>query len=111
MKKKKRSICLIIATAIATAYMIYFINYFIGGADTNAGTVALMIAMPHGIALVLGVLFGWIACLSGRPAYALVSVILYVIAALIFIMYGMFLIPSIILGFVGYERQKKLVKD
>jgi len=33
---------------------------------------------------------------------------LYAVGALLFILYAIFLVPSIVLGFVGYSAQKKI---
>ena len=105
---KKRSICLLIAVIIATAYLIYLVSYFLNNADTTAGSIAAMMVIPHTLTLLLGVLFGWIGYLTGKPGWSLASAILYSVSAILFVMYAMFLVPSIVLGFIGYARQKKM---
>lgn len=105
---KKRSVLLLIATLIATVYCIYIVIYFMGGVDETAGAIAGLIVAPHMICVALGVLFGWIGYLSRLSGFALASAIMYCVAALLFVMYAFFLVPSIVLGFVGYGRQKKL---
>ncbi len=109
--KKKRSILLLVAVILATAYLIYLVTYFLGGADTDAGALATMVVLPHMIVLLIGVVLGWIGYFSRITGFSLASAILYCVSAAIFAIYAMFLVPSIILGFAGYARQKKLNKD
>ena len=106
--KKKRSICVLLAVLIATAYLIYVFTYFMENADTTAGAIATAVVLPHMAVLAIGVLFGWIGYFTRGTGFILTSAILYSVAAILFVMYAVFLIPSIVLGFVGYVRQKKL---
>ena len=106
--KKKRSVCLLIAVVLATAYLIYAVSYFLKDADTNAGALAATLVLPHLVVLLVGVLIGWIGYLSRKTGFSLAASILYSVSAGLFFLYALFLVPSIILGFVGYSRQKKL---
>lgn len=106
--KKKRSVCLLLATVIGAAYLVYIISYFMKDADTTVGGITTMLVMPHIVVSAFGVLFGIVACLTRGAGFALASAILYCVSAALFIMYAVFLAPSIVLGFVGYNRQKKL---
>ena len=109
--KKKKNIFLLLAAVLATFYVITVIGYYSTEAETTAGSIALLMVMPNIVISLLGVLFGWLAFFSNRNVYALVSVILYFIALLVFVMYGAFLIPSIILGFIGYEKQRRINRE
>ena len=110
---KKRSVALFIGTVIATIYAIYLVSYFSGvtnSASTSeqiGGAIATALVTPHMVCVWLGVIFGWLGFILIKPWAALVSAILYVIAAVLFLMYTLFLLPSIILGFVGYGTTKK----
>ena len=113
---KKRSVILIIATILATAYTTYLLCYFIGGTVTSDGTEALSgaiataLVMPHAILLLIGAVFGWIGTLAKKAWAALVAAILYSVAAVMFLAYFMFSVPILILGFIGYANQKKINK-
>lgn len=109
--KKKKNIFLLLAALLATFYVFGVISYFGNEAETTAGSIALLMVLPNIIMSLLGVIFGWIAFFTSRHAYALVSVIFYLIALIVFIMYGAFLVPSIVLGFIGYEKQKRINKQ
>lgn len=113
---KKRSKTLFIGTALATIYIIYLINYFGGimgdlnSADELGGAIAATLVTPHIIAITLGTIFSWIGFFLRKSWAALVGAILYCLGALLFMMYMPFCIPIIILGFIGYAKQKKYDK-
>lgn len=114
---KKRSVVLTIATILATAYVLYLISYFFGetvSADETAeaigGAIATALVMPHMIMFLIGAIFGWIGVLFGKSWGALVAAILYSVGTLFFLAYAMFGVPILILGFVGYSKQKKINK-
>lgn len=113
---KNRSKMLAVATILATAYTIYLICYFVGGTasaegtEALAGAIATALVMPHMILFLIGVIFGWIGLLLKKSWGALVSAILYSVGTLFFLAYAMFGVPILILGFVGYAKQKKLNK-
>ena len=112
---RKRSIALWIATILATAYSAYLIAYFTdlnssadGTAEAIGGAIATALVMPHMIMFVLGAIFGWLGvCLKASWA-ALVAAILYAVGTVLFLAYFMFGAPILIVGFVGYAKQKKL---
>lgn len=53
-------------------------------------------------------MFGWLAFGLSSSGFALTASILYTVAGVMFIPYIFFVIPSIILGFVGYANQKNI---
>lgn len=115
---KKRSVILTIATILATAYVVYLISYFFGetaNADDTAeaigGAIATVLVTPHMIMFLLGAIFGWLGVLLRKSWAALVAAILYSVGTLIFLAYVMFGGPILILGFVGYAKQKKINKQ
>ena len=114
---KKRSVVLTIATVLATLYVIYLISYF-GGVNSNAqdssealgGAIATLLVTPHIIMFAIGAIFGWIGVFFRKSWSALVAAILYAVGAFLFLAYIMFGGPILILGFVGYSKQKKINK-
>ena len=109
-----RSKILFVANALATLYAIYLISYFGGGtlnadgAEAVGGAIATALVTPHMIMFVIGAVFGWIGFLAKKSWAALVAAILYSVGTLFFLMYIMFGAPILILGFIGYSKQKKL---
>lgn len=111
---RKRSIMLLISVILSTAYTVYLISYFVGGTasasgtDAIAGGIATAFVTPHMLLFLLGSVFGLIGYLVKKPWGALVAAILYSVGTLLFLMYAMFGIPLLILGFIGYANQRKL---
>lgn len=109
-----RSKVLFAASALATAYTIYLAVYFSGtvinadGAEAVGGAIATALVMPHMVMFLIGAIFGWIGFLAKKSWAALVAAILYSVGTLIFVMYAMFGIPILVLGFIGYSKQKKI---
>lgn len=106
---QKRSKVLFVANVIATLYGVYLMSYF-GEATTTdiGGAIATALVTPHMLMVVLGAVFGWIGFFARKAWGAMVGAILYCVAAVMFLMYAMFTIPMIVLGFIGYAKQKKL---
>jgi hypothetical protein len=117
---ENRSKAAFLAALLATAYSIYSVTYWSGvvgqtdsmdaGEAIGAGLATLLV-LPHTIVTVIGALFGVIAFFTRSPGLILTSAILYSVAAVLFFVYALFLVPSIVLGFVGYSNQKKLNKS
>lgn len=112
---KNRSIAGAIGTAIAFAYGIYLISYFAGlnvdtASDSEAigSALATALVLPHMLVTWLGIIFGVIGFFIRKQGFLLTAAILYASAAVLFLLYAIFLIPSIVLGFVGYVNQKKI---
>ena len=115
---KKRSKVLTIATVLATAYVIYLISYFFGGTanateteEVIGGAIATALVTPHMIMFLIGAIFGWLGVFLRKSWAALVAAILYSVGTLFFLAYVMFGAPILILGFVGYAKQKKINKQ
>ena len=113
---KERSKVLFVCNILATLYAIYLIAYFTGvntadvkdDAEALGGAIATALVTPHIIMIVLGAIFGWLGFALKKSWGALVAAILYCVAFVLFFVYFMFTIPLIILGFVGYTKQKQL---
>lgn len=113
--KKKKNVLLIISAILGIAYTIYLIVYFAGanaGASSDSAAVgsaiATMLVLPHLILVALAAIFNIIAALAGKRGLALAAGILYAVGALFFLMYALFVVPMIILCFVGYAQLKKI---
>lgn len=112
---KKRSKALIVATLLATVYAIYLLVYFYGvnksadgAAEALGGAIATALVTPHMVMFIIGAIFGWLGvCLKANWG-ALVAAILYTVGTVLFMAYIMFGAPILILGFIGYAKQKKL---
>lgn len=114
---KNRSKALFIGAILSTIYVIYLICYF-GGTmgDLNSseeigGAIATVLVTPHIILMGLGAIFSWLGFFLRKSWGALVGAILYCVGAILFILYALFCIPIIVLGFVGYANQKKMMKQ
>lgn len=113
----KRSKVLFVCAILATAYALYMIVYFgssMSSSDTAeaiGGAIATALVTPHMILVSLGAIFCWLGFFLRKAWGALVGAILFCVAAVAFLVYAFFCIPLIILGFVGYSKQKKVLKE
>ena len=113
---KKRSLLLLITTALATVYTIYLFVYFGGAVSGSEGTeqvgaaIASALVTPHAILMGLGAVFGWLGYGLKASWGALVAAILYAVGMVLFIAYIMFALPIMVLAFISYANQKKLNK-
>lgn len=111
---KDRSKVLFVGTLLSTLYIIYLMVYFGGSMSSSdateaiGGALATALVMPHMLITGLGVIFSWVGFFTRKPWGALVGAILYCVGAILFLIYAIFSIPLIILGFIGYAKQKKL---
>lgn len=111
-----RSKVLFVANTLATLYVVYLITHFFGstmntsGAEAVGSAIATALVMPHMIMFLIGAVFGWLGFLIKKSWAALVGAILYSVGTLFFLAYFMFGVPLLIFGFVGYSKQKKLLK-
>lgn len=110
-----RSKVLLVANILATLYAVYLITYFGGGvinsessAEAAGGAIATALVAPHMFMFLLGAVFGWVGFFIKKGWAALVAAILYSVGTLFFIVYFMFGVPILVLGFIGYANQRKL---
>lgn len=109
-----RSKMLLISNILATIYAIYLIIYFVGGTfnasgiEAVGGAIATALVAPHTIMFLIGAIFGWVGFFIKKSWAALVGAILYAVGTLFFLAYFMFGVPILILGFIGYSKQKKI---
>ena len=111
---KNRNKLAFIGTIIALVYAIYIVTYITGAnsgtssdAEAAGAAIATLLALPHLLITILGVLFGLLGFFLRKAGLTLAAAILYAVAAAFFLIWGWMLIPSIVLGFVAYSQQKK----
>lgn len=111
---KNRSKSLFACAILATIYSLYLIIYFCSimmssdSIEALGGAIATALVTPHMVLMTLGAIFSWLGFLLKKSWSALVGAILYCVAALVFMMYAMFCIPMIVLGFLGFANQRKI---
>ena len=111
---EKRSKVLFVNSILASVYVIYLLCYFSGTmgdlnfAEELGGAIATALVTPHITVIGVGAVFSWLGFVLKKSWAALVAAILYCVGAFLFIAYIFFCIPLIILGFIGYSKQKKL---
>lgn len=118
--RAKRSFCQFLSAAILIAYTIFIVQYFFdiivnqtGESTINAisGALATMLVTPHMLLCAIASVFSAAGFIANSRGFALTAAILECVAAVVFLMYAPFLIPSIVLGFIGYVRIGSLKKN
>lgn len=111
---KKKSKLLIISAVLGVAYSLYLIFYFSDVSEQNiGGAIAATLVLPHMICTAIASIFNVVAVVTNTSGFALTGGILYSVAAVLFIVYGFFLVPMIVLSFIGFTKLKetKLLED
>lgn len=114
---RNRSKVLFLCALLATLYVIYLMSYFgssigdMNSAEEFGSAIATALVTPHMVIIGTGAIFSWLGFFLRKSWGALVGAILYCVGALMFMIYTIFCIPLIILGFVGYSKQNKLIKN
>lgn len=112
--KSKHSKALLISAILGALYSIYLICYFTGaiggseGAEQVGAARATALVTPHMVLVVLATIFNWVGYFTNKRGFALTGGILYSVSGVMFLIYIMFVIPSIVLSFVGYANLKKI---
>lgn len=112
---QNRSKAAFIGALLGTAYAVYSVVYWSGANSSTASdgeaigaALATALVLPHMLITVLAAIFALIGFFTRKAGLTLTGAILFAVAALLFLLYAAFLLPSIVLGFVGYSNQKKL---
>lgn len=117
--KAKRSLCQFLSAAILIAYTIFIVQYFFDVSVNQMGEstaenigrgIATMMVTPHMLLCAIASIFSAAGFIANSRGFALTAAILECVAAIVFLMYAPFLIPSIVLGFIGYVRIGSLKK-
>ncbi|MBS4536380.1 hypothetical protein GOQ29_12205 [Clostridium sp. D2Q-14] len=109
-----RSKALIVSAVFAVIYSIYLIFHFSGtmsgdasDAEIVGGAIATLLVTPHIVMMVLASIFNILALALKKVGFALTTGILYSVAGVLLPLYLPFVIPMIVLSFVGYSKMKK----
>ncbi len=112
---KFRSKVLFVSAVLASLYFMYLVSYFVGGtvnassAEDMIGTgLATAIIAPHAFFVFLAAIFNWIGFALNKRWAAITCGVLYSVVAFVFLIYAIFVIPSIILSFVGVAKVSKI---
>ncbi len=110
-----RSKVLFVSAVIGTLYVFYLISYFIGGTASAGSTeeaigtgLATVLVAPHMFMVFLAVIFNWIGFAMNKKWAAITCGVLYSVAGFLFMLYIMFVIPCIVLSFVGVAQVGKI---
>lgn len=114
---RERSITAFLAVLFASMYLVYIIvsfnefrNQAEDPAEQIAGAILTLFLLPHLVVTSIAVFLGWIGFGVKSSGLILSSAILYCVGSVMFLLLFFYLIPSIVLGFVGYATQKRLSK-
>lgn len=108
--KKKHSKALLISIIPA----IFYIGYFAGSMSVNniekqlGSSNGITIITLHIALLILAIVFNYVAYLTNKSVLALTTVILFLASGISFLPYILFIVPSIVLSFLGYINLKKI---
>lgn len=113
--KVRHSKALLVSGILGLLYSIYIVYYFAngitgskGGTELAGAAIATALVTPHMILVILAVIFNWVGYFTNIRGLALAGAILYAVGGVIFILYFVFVIPSMILSFVGFAKLKKI---
>lgn len=113
MKKRKKSILLLISAILGVLYAVYIVSYFASNtvnqtdaaASVGAGLAAAIVT-PHMVCAALAAIFNVLGWAMNKRGFALTGAILYAVALALFPVYFMFVIIQMLLSFVGFARMK-----
>lgn len=106
--KKPKCKKLLVALILGTLWLLGLIVSFSEIASNSAGgAVATMLVAPHMFFLFLAVIFNAIAFFQNKLWAVITAGVLYCISGLVFLLYVIFLVPSIILTFMSISTIKK----
>ena len=114
---KQRSMMLFITMLLGIAYTAFILLSFKElseqAAEEDNAFVALftILLVPHIVVTLLATLLMTLSFVFKSHVLTLVSSITYLLAAALFVIYGIFLIPVVLFGFIAYSRQKRLNKS
>lgn len=106
----KRSKIQFLSAGLGTLYSVFLINYFMGTINDLSGSIATALVTPHLLCCSLAAIFGWVGFFGNGRGFALTAAILYCVGAVIFVMYAPFVVPMIVLGFIGYAMIGRIKK-
>ena len=96
------------STAQSTLTQLFDTDPWLAGLGTVAGGVASIVLLPHFLSAVFGSILAVVGFLTRNDGFVLASATLFSIAVAMFFLSGVFLLPVVILGFIGYANQRRL---
>ena len=109
-----KSKALIISSIRGVAYSLYLLFYFSGtisgdisDAEVAGGAIATLLVTPHIVMVILSTIFNILSVALRKVGFALTSGILYSVSGALMPIYLPFVIPMIILSFVGFAKMNK----
>ncbi len=112
---RNRSKILFVSAVLGTLYSIYVISYFAGGimgakdaVEGLGASIATALVTPHMICVTVATIFSWLAFFMNLNWAAIASGILYVVGGIVFLAYILFVVPMIVLSFVGVSKLNKI---
>ena len=81
---------------------------FLAGLGTVAGGVASIVLLPHFISTVFASVLAILGFLTRNDGFILAAAILFSVALSLFFLSGLFLLPVVVMGFIGYANQRRL---
>lgn len=80
---------------------------FEAAAEGLGKSIAMAMITPHVIVFGVGLIFNALAWLLSKPGFALVAGILYAVSAVLMFVYALFVLPSLVLAFIGYAKLRR----
>lgn len=112
---RNRSKTLFVSAVLGTLYSIYIISYFAGGiigaknaAEGLGASIATALVTPHMICVTVAAIFSWFAFFMNLHWAAIAAGILYVVGGIVFLAYILFVVPMIVLSFIGVSKLNKI---
>ena len=96
------------STAQSTLTQLFDTDPWLAGLGTVAGGVASIVLLPHFISTVFGSILAVVGFLTRNDGFVLAAATLLSIAVAMFFLSGVFLLPVVVLGFIGYANQRRL---
>lgn len=115
---KSKNVCLIISVALAILCLIFMIYSFCNASTgVNSANSAESVGTTIGMALVapcmvvggVGTILHTVGGCVYKRGLVLAGVICECVSAVLMITWGMFYIPAIVLGFIGYAKMPKKI--
>ncbi len=108
----QRSKALFISFILGIFYFLlilyFYVEAFTGTASEELGSgFAIIFLTPHLILIGLAVIFNWKGFYLRKSKYSIRGVILYAVGGFLSF-YLLYILPIIILSYIGYSKQKKL---
>jgi len=101
-----RSRALFISAVLGALYSVYIIGYFMGagnltGASQAGVVIAKALVLPHVVLVVISTIVNFIAFFTSAKWFAVATVVLYLVAGVLFMTYFVFLLPMVVLSLIG----------